>query len=265
MWPTSDPNKAPQQATGQLKFPADRLLTYRPYPIVLGHNNYLTRFRPGDIFEILLTTRSANKTAISADVAEDYLQATAVVPANSLVLQFNSGDLSLESLHLIEKFQSIKYLNTGEAVPPNMLAHLATIGQLRDIGTQGADVSELVMRLKNSPTVRKLRLGDAKLSLADIANLTTMPNLELLHIKQVKPSNTSSTVQALNLLSKLPHLHKLIISSLPVTSESLKVLQSFKGLLECQVDADESGIHDEDRLPLLREAARLHLPLRFTY
>jgi hypothetical protein len=127
------------------------------------------------------------------------------------------------------------------------------------------DMTPILKALKNSTHVKSLLLTKSAISLDGLAIVARCPNLRVLQFVQVTPNSPTSSIKALNLLSKAPQLQTLSITNLPLNPDALIVLKPFKHLETLTLDPINSQITHPEERQILMEAARLRLTTKLQF
>jgi len=262
-------------AVGVVRSPATDRLVFTPYPCALKNPEYLKRFRPGDIYAILISTRRGYSDFIK-DLApddeagntkyevNDYLTASSVVPGVESVKLVVYADYSPDiDLTLLDKFPALKDLYISDTrLNAKQLSKLSILKQLERLElaqNNDIDVTPILKSLKNSTHMKTLFLPWSDTSLEGVTCAASLPQLEYLFMGAVNPNTPECTVKFLNVLRKAPKLEHLWIESLPMTADALTALKSFPRLKTLRCNQEKSGIDNKDRVQITNAAAHMGL------
>ncbi len=214
----------PIEVRGELRFPADAMISYTPNNRVLEHPELLDKFKDGVLKELVLS----NEELVTNDFLKHltHLKSLATVKLNNTMIT-DDGLKYLEQLPALEKLEI-----GAPGVRDKSLSQAGFLLGLRHLDLKSQPTISLTLKaLAKSSKLQKL--------VATYCNLSREDWQDLAQIKPLRELNLGSANlddKSLEELISLPNLQELEIKDCPVTTGSAKVLKRFPKLRFLVID-----------------------------
>ena len=209
---------------GELRFPADAIVSYTPNNLVLEHPELMDKCKDGVLKELVLS----NEELVTNDFLKHltHLKSLATVKLNNTMIT-DDGLKYLEQLPALEKLE----IGTP-GVRDKSLSQAGFLLGLRHLDLKSQPTISLTLKaLAKSSKLQKL--------VATYCNLSREDWQDLARIKPLRELNLGSANlddKSLEELISLPNLQELEIKDCPVTTGSAKVLKRFPKLRFLVID-----------------------------
>ncbi|MBI5172457.1 MAG: protein kinase [Candidatus Melainabacteria bacterium] len=212
---------------GELRFPADAMISYTPNNLVLEHPELLDKCKDGVLKELVLS----NEELVTNDFLKHltHLKSLATVKLNNTMIN-DDGLKYLEQLPALDKLE----IGTP-GVRDKSLSQAKFLLALRHLDLKSQPTISLTLKaLAKSDKLQKL--------VATYCNLSREDWQELARIKPLRELNLGSANlddRSLEELASLPNLQELEIKDCPVTTDSAKALKRFPKLRFLVIDNED--------------------------
>ena len=219
----SDSNLFDFAARGQVEYAAKDRIYFSPDLLLLRYDDYLRRFKKGDIYAISIA---------SFDDSDDLLKKASTIPGVQEVIIDHCSTVTNKGLDNLRYFDNLKVLeccyNKADASALAQVPQLKTICALRVSGCQ--DLSAVLEKLRENNQLLELHLDDCTINTEDLSAITALPALTTLSL-----NSDRLTDQQLSLLATCPRLSYLSILNTPVTKSTSAILKQFPTLHFLQI------------------------------
>lgn len=225
-------------AQGIVKFPAEAHLSFVPGKIIGINPSYITRFRPGEIFDLTMTK-------IHDIDVDAYIEACSQMRGVTRLDLSANDDLTQEGVPFIDEYESIKQLNL--VVNQRKLAQIANLATIKNVTSLGldsrVDVDPILHGLNYSPNLKALKIHTERISGEGLTTIAVLPQLQELFLSSAVFDDPDSTNNALKILSKAPHLKVLTCESgqknktVQTNAYTDRIIQTFKSLVMLRLGA----------------------------
>jgi serine/threonine protein kinase len=202
---------------GQFEKAPDEKLIFIPSQQAALFPQYLTRFRPGDIYGI----------AFMPQILDDgTLSACAKIPDVRKLAIENCPNLTIKSLPTLYKFKSLEefYYRNGPFTIQDII-NMPRFKNLKVLAFGGQTVTPLLIAARQANSLERIDLMDSPLHQEDFEIISSMTNLQILRINNADITNAEITQ-----LARLPHLKSLYIRNCTILPDALPQFRNLKTL-----------------------------------
>lgn len=236
------------EAWGKLKYPQSAKLYLVPSPNVVCQKNFLTKFRKGDIYEVIVWSFFATDQLAIDCTKVPGIRGFSISDCPELTTRIIPA---LNSLSGLESFSAFK--STIDGADLAKLKFLPNLNQL--VLSRCVNITPILMAVSGSKKLETLYVSDTGIGPRDYRLISNLPNLKALMLNGNKVSCAD-----LHCLSRLSHLEQLSLMNVRLKAgDAARELAQFPSLKV--VCVDRGRFRNQD-IAYLRE----HSPsLRFSW
>lgn len=211
------------RAVGQMKYPADELITLIPADVVERYPKCLKRFKPGDIYCVKLLNDHDD---------DEFIEVISTIPGVQMLDFENCWDMTKKCLATLGKFDQLKVFRCpyskfdGAMLPQAKCWDRLEVLELADF----EKVTPMLKAIKGFKQLRKLTIKGTYLRDENFADLASLSKLEYLNL-----DGTYVSPKELKILSTMPSLTELDLCNSGIDASSSDTLKKFKILKELYI------------------------------